>query len=247
VERREYDTMANVEDAYWWYRGLRARVTSALRAEVGTQRPRFILDVGCGTGANACALRDLFPASTVVGLDIAEPALRHAQRRGGALLTRASAAALPFRDARFDVVLIADVLNGVGVDEAATLGEAHRVLRAGGLLAANVPAFACLQGAHDAAVDTARRYRRATLTRLLTAGGFTIRRLTYWNTVLFPLAWMVRRLRRLPAGSATSDLVRLPRVVDATLTAILAGEARVARWIPMPFGTSVLAVAAKRD
>ena len=246
MEPREYETMARLEDSYWWYRGLRARVTAALRAEVGEGRPRRILDVGCGTGANLCALRALFPASAVVGVDIADSALRQSKRRGCAPLAYASANALPFRDARFDVLLIADVLNLAGIDVTTALGEAHRVLRPGGVLAANVPAFACLRGVHDAAVHTARRYRRANVARLLVAAGFTIRRLTYWNTVLFPLAWTVRRLRRMPLGSPTSDLVRLPRVVDATLTAILGGEARVARWIPMPFGTSVLAVAAKR-
>lgn len=239
--------MARVEDSYWWYLGLRARLTWALRAEVGERRPRRILDVGCGTGANLCALRALFPASTVVGVDIADTALRHAHRRGCAALTCASAAALPFPDARFDVLLFADVLSDAGVDERAALAEAHRVLRWGGVLAANVPAFACLRGAHDAAVESARRYRRANVAQLLVDAGFTIRRLTYWNTLLFPLAWTVRRLRRMPVGSPTSDLVRLPHVVDAALTAILAGEARVAHWIPMPFGTSVLAVAAKRD
>jgi SAM-dependent methyltransferase len=239
--------MARVEDSYWWYVGLRARLTCALRAELGTRRPGRVLDVGCGTGANLCALRALFPASTVVGVDIAAPALRHAQRRGCAALTRASAAALPFPDDRFDVLVFADVLSDAGVDERAALAEAHRVLRRGGVVAANVPAFASLRGAHDAAVETARRYRRANVGRLLVAAGFTVRRLTYWNTVLFPLAWTVRRLRRMPAGSPTSDLVPLPRVVAATLTAILAGEARIAHRVPMPFGTSVLAVAAKRD
>lgn len=247
MEPLEYDTMADREDAYWWYCGLRARLTSALRVEVGEHRPLSILDVGCGTGVNSCALRDLFPASTVVGVDIAEPALRHAQRRRCAALTRASAGALPFGNAHFDVLLMADVLSDAGIDENAALGEAHRVLRAGGVLAANVPAFACLRGAHDVAVDTARRYRRTNVARLLVAAGFTIHRLTYWNTVLFPLAWAVRRLRRMPVGSATSDLVRLPSVVDATFTAILAVEARVAHWVPLPFGTSVLAVAAKRE
>ena len=101
--------MARLEDYYWWYVGLRARVTAALRAEVGESRPRWILDVGCGTGANLRALRALFPASAVVGVDVADAALRHAQRRGGAPLACASANELPFRDARFDVVLIADV------------------------------------------------------------------------------------------------------------------------------------------
>jgi ubiquinone/menaquinone biosynthesis C-methylase UbiE len=247
VEPREYDTMAALEDVYWWYRGLRARVTSAPRAEVRERRPRRILDVGCGTGANLCALRAVFPASTVVGVDVADAALRHSRRRGCAPLARASANELLLRDADFDVVLFADVLSDAGVDDAGALREAHRVLRPGGLLAANVPAFACLRGAHDAVVCTTRRYRRAALSQLLAAAGFAVRRLTYWNMLLFPLAWTVRRLRRAPSASPASDLVPLPRVIDAAFTAILAAEAEAARLVPLPFGTSLLAVAAKRD
>jgi ubiquinone/menaquinone biosynthesis C-methylase UbiE len=246
MEPREYETMASLENAYWWYRGLRARVIAALRAELGERRPRRILDVGCGTGANMGALRALFPASMVVGVDVADAALRHSRRRGHTSLARASANDLPFRDADFDVVLITDVLNVAGVDDAAALREAHRVLRPGGLLAANVPAFACLRGAHDVAVSTTRRYRRPALGRLLAAAGFTVRRIAYWNALLFPLAWMVRRLRRASHESPASDLRRLPRAIDAALTTILSAEAGIAHWIPMPFGTSLLVIAGKR-
>jgi hypothetical protein len=141
--------------------------------------------------------------------------------------------------------LITDVLNVAAVDDATALREAHRVLLPGGLLAANVPAFACLGGAHDVAVCTTRRYHRPALGRLLAASGFTVRRLTYWNTLLFPLAWTVRRLRRTSHALPASDLGPLPRLIDAALSATLAGEAVVARFFPMPFGTSVLAVAVK--
>jgi trans-aconitate methyltransferase len=246
MEPGEYDTMARVEDRYWWYRALRRRVAAALRAEVGAERPRRILDVGCGTGANASALRASFPASTVVAVDIAEAALRHARRRGAATFTQASANALPFREGVFDVVLIADVLNVAAVDDALALREVHRVLRPDGVLAANVPAFEWLRGAHDAAVHTARRYRRDELGRLLDATGFVVRRLTYWNALLLPMAWIVRHLRRPTSARPVSDLGSLPRPVDVGLSGVLAIEGWLARWVSLPFGTSVLAVATKR-
>src|SRR6185503_8956473 len=66
----EYDMMARVEDGYWWYRDLRRRVTTSLHAALGAA-PQRILDVGCGTGANARALRAAFPSSVIVGTDIA--------------------------------------------------------------------------------------------------------------------------------------------------------------------------------
>lgn len=42
-----------------------------------------VLDVGCGTGANAPALREqVGDAGTIVGVDLTEPLLRRARRRG---------------------------------------------------------------------------------------------------------------------------------------------------------------------
>ena len=246
MEPAEYDTMARVEDAYWWYRGLRRRLASALRAEAVARRGVRILDVGCGTGANATAVRAAFPQSTVIGVDVASRALGYARRRGAGMLAQASANELPFRAGSFDVVLIADVLNVAAVDDRAALREAHRVLRADGVLVANVPAFEWLRGAHDVAVHTARRYDRSEFGRLLVAAGFAVHRLTYWNALLLPAAWLVRRIRRSRPEAPVSDLVPLPRPLDATLRGILAVEGWLARWLPLPFGTSVLAVATKR-
>jgi SAM-dependent methyltransferase len=242
----EYDTMARVEDRYWWYRSLRRRIAGALRAEIAGA-PRRILDVGCGTGANAAALRRVYPSSAVVGMDLATSALSHSRRRGLATLVCGSANELPFRDGVFDVVLIADVLNVVAVSDATALREAHRVLGTGGVLAANVPAFEWLRGEHDVAVRTARRYRRAEVARLLAGAGFAVRRLTYWNALLLPAAWAVRRVRRRADATAVSDLTSpLPRPVNASFAGVLAVEEWIARWLPVPFGTSVFAVASKR-
>jgi SAM-dependent methyltransferase len=242
----EYDMMARVEDGYWWYRDLRRRVTTSLHAALGAA-PQRILDVGCGTGANARALRAAFPSSVIVGTDIAPRALAHSRARGVGPLVRASANELPFRGGTFDAALITDVLNVAAVDDAVALREAHRVLRAGGVLAANVPAFEWLRGTHDAAVNTARRYRRRELGRLLGAAGFAVGRVVYWNALLLPVAFVMRRARRGARGSRpVSDLAPLPHAIDSALGGVLAVERRLAGWMPLPFGTSLFAVATKR-
>ena len=92
----------------------------------------------------------------------------------------------------------------MGIDLAAevisAIRELHRVLRSGGLLLLNVLAFRFLHSAHDEAVMTARRFRKKEVRSMLVENGFTIRRLTYWTTLLFPLAVLARTLRRFENG-----------------------------------------------
>src|SRR5262245_18813341 len=91
------------------------------------------LDLGCGTGRNLpLYVRDV----RAVGVDPASDGLARARRRApGALLVRASAEALPFRDEVFDTVVAGLVLCSVS-DPPRALAEARRVLRADGELRA---------------------------------------------------------------------------------------------------------------
>ena len=94
-----------------------------------------ILDAGCGYGRllRAPELR----AQRLVGVDGALGMLRRARTEGVlAPLACMSATALGFADASFDLVLLVAVLTAVAFEPAvrATLAEAWRVLRPGGVL-----------------------------------------------------------------------------------------------------------------
>ncbi|MBI5650633.1 MAG: class I SAM-dependent methyltransferase, partial [Chloroflexi bacterium] len=47
----EYRVMFEIEDKYWWYRGVRALLRQLLPRYIHSREAR-ILDAGCGTGAN---------------------------------------------------------------------------------------------------------------------------------------------------------------------------------------------------
>ncbi|HRY42683.1 MAG TPA: methyltransferase domain-containing protein [Thermoanaerobaculia bacterium] len=98
-----------------------------------------LLDLGCGPGVLLRALDASAPRVRAAGLD--EGADRLLQARAAPTpfpLLCADAQRLPFRDASFERVLAAEVLEHLP-DDAAALAEIRRVLAPGGLLAVSVP------------------------------------------------------------------------------------------------------------
>jgi ubiquinone/menaquinone biosynthesis C-methylase UbiE len=87
------------------------------------------LDLGCGTGRSL----PLLPAGArAVGVDPCAQSLARARRRSpGALLVRARAEALPFKDGSFDTIASGLVLCSV-TDPARSASEMIRVLATGG-------------------------------------------------------------------------------------------------------------------
>jgi len=100
-----------------------------------------VLEVGCGTGGNACYLADTY-GCRVVGIDIAEHMVRYAQRRADelGLTDRVSfkvgdAYNLEFPDDSFDAVLT--VFVSQFLEPARAFPEFLRVLKPGGYLGIN--------------------------------------------------------------------------------------------------------------
>jgi SAM-dependent methyltransferase len=244
VERGEYHRLAAAEDQMWWFRGLHRNLIAAL---AGTQAaPRVILDAGCGTGGLLRRLREALPHASIVGLDIDGAATRLAQAKGADLLCVGSVDRLPFADGAFDAICSADVLCHNGVDERAALAGFQRCLKPGGMLVLNLPAYRWLYSAHDAAVDNAQRYNRKEVARLLATAGFSLIRARYWNTFLFPLMVLRRKLWHGRAARAKSDVALLPRPVEKAFGAVMAFETRLLRaGVLLPFGGSILAVGVK--
>ena len=110
---------------------------SLWRANVGARvknwAPATVLDLATGSGVLAQELQRQIPAARIVGADFCAPMLTLARRRGIMELVVADGLALPFQDARFDVVTIAFGLRNMASYDTA-LSEARRVLRPGGHL-----------------------------------------------------------------------------------------------------------------
>jgi malonyl-CoA O-methyltransferase len=99
--------------------------------------PRVIVDLGCGAGAGAAALRRRFPRARVVGVDLSHEMTRRA-RRAQRFWQRyecvcADACALPLAAESVDLVFCSLMLQHCD-DPAFPFAEVQRVLRPGGLL-----------------------------------------------------------------------------------------------------------------
>ncbi len=252
----EYHKLAEVEDRMWYFRALHAHVERELAAQFRGQ-PAKILDAGCGTGGLIVRMSERRPMWGWTGVDASTLACELATQRTGVKFaaiapTRARPAGeirlgsvtdLPFTDGAFDAVVSADVLYHVD-DDMAALREFYRVLRPGGVVILNVPAYPWLWSYHDVAVHSRRRYGRNEVVAKLRANGFAAARATYWNTLPFPLIVVRRKL--LPAPREGSDVRLYPAPIEAAFdVAMVIERGWLGVFRRLPFGSSVFAVARK--
>lgn len=242
MNSEEYAKLDAIENRHWWFYGLRSNLVTALRRAQPAMRGG-LLDAGCGTGATMRHFRAAFPNVHCVGMDMDEGACDVALRKSGWPVCAASVNQLPFHDASFDVVISVDVLCHSGVDVDAALADFRRSLKPGGVVLLSLPAYQWMMSFHDRAVSTVRRFDRTQMLAWMQRAGYVDIRITYWNTLLFPVMVLHRKLGN---QEASSDVRPVAAPVDAIFRTIMWIENRLLRWgIILPFGGSVL-VTAKR-
>jgi ubiquinone/menaquinone biosynthesis C-methylase UbiE len=236
---------SRAEPTHFWFRGFRAHVAPVIRDIAGSRRDLRILDCGCGTGHNMATL--LSPYGRAFAFDFAPDSIARARRVGRPLL-RADIQHIPFASDTFDLVTSFDVVQSVPDDRLA-VGEMRRVLKRGGHMVLNVTALDLLRGDHSDVWGELRRYNPQRATRLLQDCGLEPVRISFLFASLLPLMLAVRSVQKLlrtwrePRGD--SDLTVPAAPINAVLTAGVLAEARLARLVPLPFGSSLLIVARK--
>lgn len=138
--RRAFDRAA---DTYDEAAALQQEVARRLLEHLDpiTVRPRAIVELGCGTGAQLDALGKRYPSARVIGVDVSAAMLARARRRspwwrrfagGTAALLRADAEKLPLAAGSCDLAFSNLALHWC--DPTAFFAEAARSLSTGGLL-----------------------------------------------------------------------------------------------------------------
>ncbi len=253
MKHEDFAFLYELEEDLWWFAGMR-EITAVLLDEFLPPLPdRKILDAGCGTGGMISWLERYAEKENIYGIDVVKDALVFCRERDQKLLAQASAIALPFPDAAFDLITSFDVLvqiPGEGSDIAA-LGEMYRTARRGGIVFVRVAAYNWMRSGHDEALSTQRRYTLKEISGKMEAVGFEILRATYANSFLLPVA-AVRRLilKRIGLSDKGSDVKPLPEKLawlNRILKNSLSKEAKILSRpkAKLPAGLSAICVARK--
>jgi len=250
------------EARHWWFLGRQAVLLSVARATLPPGKLRLV-EIWRGGGAFLAAAAEF---GQIVGVEAVHDFLAAASRRGGRVLAGLLPDELPLREESFDGALLFDVLEHIDDDRAA-LQAVRRILKPGGLVMCSAPAYPWLWSSHDEVLGHARRYTARSLSRAAADAGLDPLRTTYFNTLLAAPIVVARVLggwRRTASADVSSqgrgpeDRGRGPRAgrprhdlrqpapwLNALLARIFSFEARLLRWVNLPFGISVLLVACR--
>lgn len=225
---------------HWWWRAREAvviRELERLDLDGGWDRA---LDVGCGDGL-------LFPvlarfAGRVEGVEPDAALVTRASREDGEIHVR------PFDRSftpghRYGLILFLDVLEHMEDPEAA-VAHAADLLEPGGVVVVTVPAWMHLWTTHDELNRHVTRYDARRLRALLETA-LEVERLRYFFGWVHK-AKLAQRVWEALTDPAPSPPTLPPAPVNAVLYALSRLDETLFGRLPLPWGSSLLAVARKR-
>jgi len=252
MTEQDFIDLYALEQEFWWFKGMKKITETLLHPYLTLQNDNDILDDGCGTGGMLSWLEQFSGKGKITGIDISPVALDFCRKSGNLNVIEASATELPFNDSSFNVVTSFDVLVQLPgeYDDKKAIDEIFRVLKPGGITFIRVAAHKWMRSGHDQALESHKRYTRNSIKNLVAEGGFEIRRSTYANMFLFPLA-IFRRLILKPlhlvhAGSDVRPLPNNLKWVNRFFTLLLYLESYlIGKGVNLFTGLSVIVIAYK--
>ena len=241
----EFAHIAQSEQDFWWYRGMR-KITFAMLDRVARER-RYgdVLEAGCGTGHFSLQLARRY-GWRMHSLDLGWEGLAFGRSLGAPRMVQADICRLPDRSESFDAVVSMDVIVHLPRGrEIEPLAEFARVTRPGGLLALRVSALDILRSNHSNWAQERQRFTRGRLVEAVRAQGYRVLRASYANSMLMPVALAKFRLwEPLSKAPPSSGVEAVSPWLDRLLHVPLAMEAA---WLRagggFPLGQSILLLA----
>lgn len=265
MRRDLYHELYEVENTHWWHHHKRATVHQMVKqysalglhssqkrhaisgSKISSKNKKTILDVGSGTGK---ILEEFMQKGwRVHGIDGEREAVLWSRKRG--VNIRQSDFVndpLPYSDDAFDVVLALDLLEHIPNDTQ-VLKEMERVLKPGGIAVVTVPAYQWLFNYWDEMLGHQRRYTTKSFQKIISKNLKT-KHLGYYFCLFLIPALCVRLIKQV-IGTENSknqsdfEDTPIPWISIPIMNLYAKAERAMIRFLPLPFGLSVIAVLEK--
>lgn len=235
-----FPRLAAIEQGHFWFRVRNQLIQWALGKYFPDAKNFF--EVGCGTGFVLEGIRETFPAMRLVGSEIFVDGLAFAKARlPGAEFYQMDARSIPF-EGEFDVVGVFDVLEHL-VEDNRALAQIFAATRPGGGLMVTVPQQRYLWSVSDEHAMHQRRYSCAELRQKVETAGFEIKRITSFNSLLFPLmVWSRMQQKRDQEFQPWREFEISPRLNKILGSILNLERLLIEKGLSFPVGGSLLLI-----
>ena len=245
MDAEAYKEMIELQEEHWWFVARRDVIQSFIKMQMPQGSGSKVLEIGCGVGGNVGLLSQ---SGQYRGIDMHKPAIDYCSEKYPQFefqCARVEDIPQEFNSNKFDSIYILDVLEHID-DQVAILKSAQNYLTQSGKILVTVPAFEFLWSPHDEFVHHVRRYTKAGLKKVLEDSGYKVERISYFNSILFPLALIQRLGMRLLNKKLNTHLSTPPTIVNWLFKVIFAQEAWILKRTNLPVGLSIIAVVSQK-
>mgnify|MGYP001161389917 CR=1 FL=1 len=237
MKAEEIETQIKLEKSHFYFKNKRKLIKGILNRLQCSK----ILEIGTGAGVLSSQIRKKHPSIELHGVEIDKAFYNVVkQKKIFNQLTLGAFEEYKTKE-QFDLIIMLDVLEHLQNDNEA-VKKLFNLLSPKGHLVMTVPAYQFMFSYHDKILNHYRRYSRKALKKVLKENGMKVRKMTYFNSYLFPPLFLIRILfpnKNKSDTGAASSLGFLFEMIGALEN----------KWIQdggyVPFGTSLLAICQK--
>lgn len=241
MDKELYEAFYRVEQEHRWFRS-RRHIVSRFIEKLQVPNGSTVIDVWCGTGA---FLEELGTRFNAWGVDSSPMAVDFCQSRGIVNVHQGSLDDLDLPDNSVPLITLMDVIEHLD-DDSGMLEAAREKLGPGGHAIITVPAYQFLWTAHDTANMHKRRYIRTMLNSVVTGAGLEVKKISYYNTILFPLMALSRLAEKLLGSQSVDSRMKTPaRSINWLFERLFSAEYPWLSRFSFPYGGSLICIARK--
>jgi SAM-dependent methyltransferase len=237
-----YRIFFEIQKKHWWFVTRKKIVLDTITRYLSKDSKTRILDIGCGSGLMLNALEEI---GQTFGMDMSDEAISFSKEIFNGKVEKGFLPnQVPYEENFFDLIIALDVIEHVEQDVESLKAIRSRLV-SDGKAVITVPAYMFLWSKFDELNEHKRRYTLTELNTKLEQAGFTVEKISYYNTLLFPVIFVVRMLNNVLKRDGASDIDMPSSPVNVILEKIFGIEKYLLRLANLPFGVSILAVVRK--